>query len=84
MAWLPPKGMEGTAKRSKVSCPLLSQKAAPLVSADQHGIDAFQSLMLAQNLARTLLKGFVTDGGTLRDAECGGPVDVERLFESGA
>jgi hypothetical protein len=50
---------------------------------DQHGVDAFQSLMLVQALARTLLLGFVEDGGTLRDSHGGSTVSVENLFTGG-
>ena len=50
---------------------------------DQHGVDAFQSLMLAQRLARTLLLGFVEDGGTLRDGHGGSTVSVQDLFDGG-
>ena len=50
---------------------------------DQHGADSFQSLMLAQNLARMLLSDFVEKGGTLLDAPGGATVNVERLFASG-
>jgi hypothetical protein len=51
--------------------------------ADQHGVDAFQSLMLAQRLARTLLLGFVEDGGTLLDSHGGRAVSVQDLFDGG-
>jgi hypothetical protein len=51
--------------------------------ADQHGVDAFQALMLAQNLAYTLLAGFVEDGGCLLDASGGSPVDLKALFHKG-
>jgi hypothetical protein len=50
---------------------------------DQHGADSFQSLMLAQNLARTLLNDFVEKGGRLLDAPGGASVNVELLFSSG-
>jgi hypothetical protein len=50
---------------------------------DPHGVDAFQSLMLAQRLARTLLLGFVEDGGTLLDSHDGGAVSVQDLFGGG-
>jgi hypothetical protein len=49
---------------------------------DQHGGDSFQSLMLAQNLARMLLSDFVEKGGTLLDAPGGVSVSIERLFSS--
>ena len=51
--------------------------------ADQHGVDSFQALMLAQNLVRTLLSSFVEDGGVLRDEDGNSVVDVERLFAGG-
>src|SRR4051794_24140849 len=38
---------------------------------DQHGADSFQALMLAQNLARTLLSDFVEKGGRLLAAPDG-------------
>jgi hypothetical protein len=50
---------------------------------DVHGEDSFQALMLAQNLARTLLNDFVEKGGQLLDAPGGVSVNVERLFSSG-
>ena len=50
---------------------------------DQHGVDSFQALMLAQTLARTLLNDFVANGGVLLNAPGGPAVDVERLFSSG-
>ncbi len=39
--------------------------------------------MLAQRLAKTLLEGFVQDGGRLFDAEGDQAIDVANLFESG-
>ena len=51
---------------------------------DQHGVDSFQALMLAQSLARTLLAGFVEDGGKLMDPESGASVSVEAMFAGGA
>lgn len=50
---------------------------------DQHGVDSFQALMLAQNLAKTLLSDFVANGGLLLSAPGGTAVDVEHLFSSG-
>ena len=50
---------------------------------DQHGADSFQSLMLAQNLAKMLLSDFIEKGGRLLDAPGGAAVSVERLFASG-
>lgn len=50
---------------------------------DMHGEDAFQALMLAQNLARQLLGHFVEGGGALLDAPGGSAVSVQRLFDSG-
>jgi hypothetical protein len=47
------------------------------------GVDAFQSLMLAQNLARTLLTAFVERGGKLLDGPGGREVSVQGLFDSG-
>jgi hypothetical protein len=51
--------------------------------ADQHGVDSFQTLMLAQHLARTLLSGFIEDGGTLRDSPGCKPVDIQSMFTAG-
>jgi hypothetical protein len=51
--------------------------------ADQHGVDSFQALMLAQHLACTLLSGFIEDGGTLRDSPGGKPVDIQSMFTAG-
>lgn len=51
--------------------------------ADQHGVDSWQALVLAQSLARTLLLGFVEDGGRLFDSRGGDSVDVNSLFERG-
>jgi len=51
--------------------------------ADQHGVDSFQSLALAQALCRKLLEGFVKDGGTILSADGTSPVDLNELFESG-
>lgn len=52
---------------------------------DQRGIDAFQSLMLAQKLARTLLLDFVERGGILRDGHDSDNhgVSIENLFGGG-
>jgi hypothetical protein len=50
---------------------------------DQHGADSFQSLMLAQNLAKMLLTDFVEKGWKLLDAPGGASVSIERLFASG-
>lgn len=50
---------------------------------DQHGIDAFQALMLAQNLVRILLNDFVEKGGSLRSTHADEPIDLEKLFTTG-
>ena len=47
------------------------------------GVDAFQALMLAQQLARTLLAAFVERGGMLLDGLGGRAVSVQGLFDSG-
>jgi len=39
--------------------------------------------MLAQRLGRTLLLGFVEDGGTLHDSYGGSAVSVQDLFDGG-
>jgi hypothetical protein len=66
------------------ACPV-ALKGFDLQLSDQHGIDAFQSLMLAQKLARTLLLKFVQDGGILRDGHDSDNhgVSVENLFGGG-
>jgi hypothetical protein len=50
---------------------------------DQHGIDSWQVLMLAQRLAKTLLSGFVEDGGRLLNSQGRANIDIAKLFESG-
>jgi len=50
---------------------------------DQHAADSFQALMLAQNLARSLLAAFVEEGGRLLDGPGGNVVDIEHLFRAG-
>src|SRR5688572_12346453 len=50
--------------------------------ADICGEDSIQALMLAQNLARTLLTDFVNKGGKIYSAE-DHAVDVNGLFMSG-
>ena len=47
------------------------------------GIDAFQALMLAQQLARALLGAFVERGGVLLEGPGGRTVSVQGLFDSG-
>lgn len=42
---------------------------------DTHGGDSFQALMLAQNLARTLLAALVEEGGKLIDSPGGEAID---------
>jgi hypothetical protein len=52
--------------------------------ADQHGVDSWQALMLAQNLALQLLSEFVEDGGELMDVESGLVVArVDEIFTRG-
>jgi hypothetical protein len=52
--------------------------------ADQHGVDSWQALMLAQNLARQLLAAFIEDGGQLLDVDTGSViVRVEEIFRHG-
>jgi len=52
--------------------------------ADQHGVDSWQALMLAQYLARYLLEEFVADGGQLWDVETGEAVaNIAELFRAG-
>ena len=50
---------------------------------DQHAADSFQALMLAQNLAKTLLSAFTDEGGLLLDSPGGNVVNVEHLFRTG-
>lgn len=50
---------------------------------DQHAADSFQALMLAQNLARSLLSAFVEEGGLLLDSPAGAIVDIDHLFRTG-
>jgi len=50
---------------------------------DIHGIDSFQALMLALNLVRSLLEGFVEEGGKLSWPESGEEVSVDSLFHRG-
>jgi hypothetical protein len=50
---------------------------------DQHGIDSWQALTLAQRLVRTLLEAFVEDGGKLFDRRGGEAVTVATLFDRG-
>lgn len=51
--------------------------------ADQHGVDSWQALMLAQHLARTLLKDFVSSGGHILSEPGGKQIDVDQLFIRG-
>ena len=51
--------------------------------ADVHGVDSFQALMLALSLMRSLLEGFVEEGGKLSWPENGEQVSVDSLFRSG-
>lgn len=52
---------------------------------DQHGIDSWQALMLAQRLARQLLEYFVEDGGQLLHPESEDtPVNLSGMFSGGA
>jgi hypothetical protein len=66
------------------ACPVALEGLYPRLT-DQHGIDAFQSLMLAQKLARTLLLAFVEDGGILRDSRDSDHhgMSIENLFGGG-
>lgn len=47
-----------------------------------HGIDAWQSLQLAQSLQAQLLRYFVEDGGTLLCYEPSAPIELHELFPS--
>jgi len=51
--------------------------------ADQHGIDSFQALMLAQSLLRQLMAGVIEDGGCFRFVDNDAVVDLEVLFARG-
>lgn len=70
-------------KDSDWACPV-AVDGLQVTLADQHGVDSFQALMLAQRLARTLLEGFIADGGVLKDADESYIVEVGELFEGGA
>jgi hypothetical protein len=48
-----------------------------------HGVDSWQALMLARRLARTLLDGFVENGGKLYASRGGEVVNVADFFDSG-
>ena len=48
------------------------------------GVDSFQALMLAQRLAKQLLKSHVEKGGQILDGPAGAPVSLERIFNSGS
>ena len=50
---------------------------------DMHGVDSWQALMLARRLARTLLDGFVEDGGKLYASRGGKVVNIASFFDSG-
>ncbi len=50
---------------------------------DQHGIDSFQSFMLALKLARELLEDFIAKGGKLFSACEDSEINVDTLFTSG-
>jgi hypothetical protein len=52
--------------------------------ADIHGIDAFQSLMLARKFAFTLLSARAEKGAKFVDSEDGSNVELQSLFEGGA
>ncbi|MFZ0929652.1 MAG: hypothetical protein WAN11_13690 [Syntrophobacteraceae bacterium] len=51
--------------------------------ADQHGIDSFKALMLAQSLLRQLMAEVIEDGGCFRLIEDDSVVDLEALFARG-
>lgn len=50
---------------------------------DVHGADSFQALMLAQNLARTMLGYFIEDGGAVLSGRAGKPTTFDSLFVAG-
>ena len=50
---------------------------------DQHGVDSFQALIVAQTYARTLLTDFVAQGGQLLHVADDAPLDVDQLFTQG-
>lgn len=50
--------------------------------ADQHGVDSFQALALAQKLCRVILEGFVEDGGKILSTDSGLEVNLSELFAS--
>lgn len=51
--------------------------------ADQHGVDSFQALMLAQSLLRQLMAGVIEDGGCFRFIEEDSVVNLDALFARG-
>ena len=51
--------------------------------AEQHGVDSFQALALSQKLCRSILEGFVEDGGKILSADSGLEVSLDELFASG-
>ena len=50
---------------------------------DQHGVDSFQALIVAQTYARSLLTDFVARGGQLLHVVDDAPLDVDQLFTQG-
>ena len=51
------------------------------LSNEIHGIDSFQSLLLAINLIKKLLSYFIEDGGTLYWPNSEEQISIDELFE---
>lgn len=87
-----PDGVEGTiiirigkpyqCTTGEWACPIALDGLYPNLR-DQHGEDSFQALLLAQNLARSLLNDFLEKGGVLLDEPKGNQIAIERLFSIG-
>jgi hypothetical protein len=61
------------------ACPLAMEGLQERVP-DIHGIDAWQTVQLVQNLQAQLLGYFVQDGGTLLCDEPPNPIELHELF----
>ncbi len=64
------------------ACPVALEGLYTSLS-DMHGVDSFQSLMLAQALLRQLMRSVIEDGGCFRSVEDNEPIDLEALFARG-
>lgn len=75
-------GLPYKTKKGHWACPV-SIAGLYYKLADQCGEDSLQSLLLAIKLCKTLLEGFIQDGGKIYSMEENLKVDVNELFESG-